>query len=271
MKHCKLSKKDVSILSNFLMTRERLATIESFAMFGVDAEVQSFLLKMIQAYQITEVEKIEQQFRNNDENGAFTKIGVDSLTHGLNQLKTIQENARKFGVNSRIVLLPLFTNQSYPSRFMFKVMCQGQLVASGGRFYSLLRMCHRVKPKKQLSVAAVDLSFNVGNVIEILLPYHESTRTANVVIVSNDKRIAIPLYTALLAKEIKCEIRKKIVLDFTDVVARPPLVAMLDSEDSCKLCYVQKAEKGLGKLKEIFSGDWKDGFFFETISRELST
>ena len=141
-------------------------------------------------------------------------------------------------------------------------MCQGQLVASGGRFYSLLRMCHRVKPKKQLSVAAVDLSFNVGNVIEILLPYHESTRTANVVIVSNDKRIAIPvspsvvyslnknsllqLYTALLAKEIKCEIRKKIVLDFTDVVARPPLVAMLDSEDSCKLCYVQKAEKGLG-------------------------
>ncbi|XP_063914463.1 eIF-2-alpha kinase GCN2-like isoform X2 [Zophobas morio] len=195
MKHCKFSKKDASILTNFLMTRERLAYIESFAGFGVDAEVESFLLKMIQAYQITEVEKIVQQFRNNDENEAFTKIGVGSLTHGLNQLKTIQENARKFGVKSRIVLLPLFTNQSYPSSFMFKVMCQGQLVASGGRFYSLLKMCHRVKSKKQLRVAAVDLSFNVGNVIEILLPYHEITRTANVVIVSNDKRIAIPFQT----------------------------------------------------------------------------
>ena len=140
-------------------------------------------------------------------------------------------------------------------------MCQGQLVASGGRFYSLLKMCHRVKSKKQLRVAAVDLSFNVGNVIEILLPYHEITRTANVVIVSNDKRIAIPvspsvmislnknsllqLYTALLAKEIKCEIKKNIVSDLMDLMARPPLIAMLDSEDSCKLHYVQKTEKNL--------------------------
>jgi histidyl-tRNA synthetase len=124
------------------------------------------------------------------------------------QLKNVVDFASKFGINpDNIFLDPLLVNMTQGSGLMFKVVLKDQtVIATGGRFESLLKKCGK---KIGPNLSAVDISFKVENILELLKKQHSSVSLVDVAIRTKNKETAIPLFTQLLSRGVRCEVVTK--------------------------------------------------------------
>jgi histidyl-tRNA synthetase len=77
------------------------------------------------------------------------------------------------------------------SGLMFKVVLKDQtVIATGGRFESLLKRCGK---KIGPNLSAVDISFKVENILELLKKQHSSVSLVDVAIRTKNKETAIPV------------------------------------------------------------------------------
>jgi hypothetical protein len=90
-------------------------------------------------------------------------------------------------------------NQKYPSGLIFQIIKDETCVAKGGRFEKKIRRINRKnksRTKKSFTISAVEISFNVENILSLFQTSSSSDkiiRSVDVIIVAQQKSTAIPV------------------------------------------------------------------------------
>jgi histidyl-tRNA synthetase len=201
LKRCKIEKKNAVILTNLMINlSNQLATegqiLEALLSTGLSSESVNCILNSRKIGRVEEAEREMWRTKSKQRNQAFK------------QLKNVVDFASKFGINpDNIFLDPLLVNMTQGSGLMFKVVLKDQtVIATGGRFESLLKKCGK---KIGPNLSAVDISFKVENILELLKKQHSSVSLVDVAIRTKNKETAIPLFTQLLSRGVRCEVVTK--------------------------------------------------------------
>jgi hypothetical protein len=201
LKRCKIEKKNAVILTNLMINlSNQLATegqiLEALLSIGLSSESVNCILNSRKIGRVEEAEREMSRTKSKQRNQAFK------------QLKNVVDFASKFGINpDNIFLDPLLVNMTQGSGLMFKVVLKDQtVIATGGRFESLLKKCGK---KIGPNLSAVDISFKVENILELLKKQHSSVSLVDVAIRTKNKETAIPLFTQLLSRGVRCEVVTK--------------------------------------------------------------
>jgi histidyl-tRNA synthetase len=201
LKRCKIEKKNAVILTNLMINlSNQLATegqiLEALLSIGLSSESVNCILNSRKIGRVEEAEREMWRTKSKQRNQAFK------------QLKNVVDFASKFGINpDNIFLDPLLVNMTQGSGLMFKVVLKDQtVIATGGRFESLLKKCGK---KIGPNLSAVDISFKVENILELLKKQHSSVSLVDVAIRTKNKETAIPLFTQLLSRGVRCEVVTK--------------------------------------------------------------
>jgi translation initiation factor 2-alpha kinase 4 len=190
LKRCQITQKSVTLFMNLMMNRPNI-DIEELSSMLPSEEVKIIIHKMMKSYKIINAEK-----------ELYDILGTRNaqLVRAFDQLKSVVENANKFGINpEKIFLVPLLVNQKYPSGLIFQIIKDETCVAKGGRFENIIRRFNRKnksRSKKSFTISAVEISFNVERILSLFQTSSlsdEITRGMDVVIFAQQKSMAIPV------------------------------------------------------------------------------
>jgi translation initiation factor 2-alpha kinase 4 len=190
LKRCQITQKSVTLFMNLMMNRPNI-DIEELSSMLPSEEVKIIIHKMMKSYKIINAEK-----------ELYDILGTRNaqLVRAFDQLKSVVENANKFGINpENIFLVPLLVNQKYPSGLIFQIIKDETCVAKGGRFENIIRRFNRKnksRSKKSFTISAVEISFNVESILSLFQTSSlsdEITRGMDVVIFAQQKSMAIPV------------------------------------------------------------------------------
>jgi translation initiation factor 2-alpha kinase 4 len=262
LKRCQITQKSVTLFMNLMMNRPNI-DIEELSSMLPSEEVKIIIHKMMKSYKIINAEK---EF--------YDILGTRNaqLVRAFDQLKSVVENANKFGINpENIFLVPLLVNQKYPSGLIFQIIKDETCVAKGGRFENIIRRFNRKnksRSKKSFTISAVEISFNVESILSLFQTSSlsdEITRGMDVVIFAQQKSMAIPVYRKLLAQKVRCAIKKNFALD-----QGPSILVRLVEEYKGTIYHVNKTP-GIKILTPIYAGNLENINFSEVTSRQVST
>jgi hypothetical protein len=266
LKSCQITQKSVTLFMNLMMNRPNI-DIQELSSILPSEEDKIIIHKMMKPYKIINAQK-----------ELYDILGTRNgqLDRAFDQLKSVVENANKFGINpENIFLVPLLVNQKYPSGLIFQIIKDETCVAKGGRFENIIRRFSRknksrFRVRKSLTISAVEISFNVENILSLFQTSSSSDeiiRSVDVIIVAQQKSTAIPLFRKLLAQELKSEIRKNsIVLD-----RDPSIVIRLEEEYMGIIYRVNKTPVNNGAyLTEIYKGNLENINFSNYVSMKFS-
>jgi translation initiation factor 2-alpha kinase 4 len=262
LKRCQITQKSVTLFMNLMMNRPNI-DIEELSSMLPSEEVKIIIHKMMKSYKIINAEK-----------ELYDILGTRNaqLVRAFDQLKSVVENANKFGINpENIFLVPLLVNQKYPSGLIFQIIKDETCVAKGGRFENIIRRFNRKnksRSKKSFTISAVEISFNVESILSLFQTSSlsdEITRGMDVVIFAQQKSMAIPVYRKLLAQKVRCEIKKNFALD-----QGPFILVRLVEEYKGTIYHVNKTP-GIKILTPIYAGNLENINFSEVTSRQVST
>jgi translation initiation factor 2-alpha kinase 4 len=262
LKRCQITQKSVTLFMNLMMNRPNI-DIEELSSMLPSEEVKIIIHKMMKSYKIINAEK-----------ELYDILGTRNaqLVRAFDQLKSVVENANKFGINpENIFLVPLLVNQKYPSGLIFQIIKDETCVAKGGRFENIIRRFNRKnksRSKKSFTISAVEISFNVESILSLFQTSSlsdEITRGMDVVIFAQQKSMAIPVYRKLLAQKVRCAIKKNFALD-----QGPSILVRLVEEYKGTIYHVNKTP-GIKILTPIYAGNLENINFSEVTSRQVST
>ncbi|KAJ3634156.1 hypothetical protein MTP99_011061 [Tenebrio molitor] len=262
LKRCQITQKSVTLFMNLMMNRPNI-DIEKLSSMLPSEEVKIIIHKMMKSYKIINAEK-----------ELYDILGTRNaqLVRAFDQLKSVVENANKFGINpENIFLVPLLVNQKYPSGLIFQIIKDETCVAKGGRFENIIRRFNRKnksRSKKSFTISAVEISFNVESILSLFQTSSlsdEITRGMDVVIFAQQKSMAIPVYRKLLAQKVRCAIKKNFALD-----QGPSILVRLVEEYKGTIYHVNKTP-GIKILTPIYAGNLENINFSEVTSRQVST
>jgi translation initiation factor 2-alpha kinase 4 len=262
LKRCQITQKSVTLFMNLMMNRPNI-DIEELSSMLPSEEVKIIIHKMMKSYKIINAEK-----------ELYDILGTRNaqLVRAFDQLKSVVENANKFGINpENIFLVPLLVNQKYPSGLIFQIIKDETCVAKGGRFENIIRRFNRKnksRSKKSFTISAVEISFNVERILSLFQTSSlsdEITRGMDVVIFAQQKSMAIPVYRKLLAQKVRCAIKKNFALD-----QGPSILVRLVEEYKGTIYHVNKTP-GIKILTPIYAGNLENINFSEVTSRQVST
>jgi translation initiation factor 2-alpha kinase 4 len=262
LKRCQITQKSVTLFMNLMMNRPNI-DIEELSSMLPSEEVKIIIHKMMKSYKIINAEK-----------ELYDILGTRNaqLVRAFDQLKSVVENANKFGINpEKIFLVPLLVNQKYPSGLIFQIIKDETCVAKGGRFENIIRRFNRKnksRSKKSFTISAVEISFNVERILSLFQTSSlsdEITRGMDVVIFAQQKSMAIPVYRKLLAQKVRCAIKKNFALD-----QGPSILVRLVEEYKGTIYHVNKTP-GIKILTPIYAGNLENINFSEVTSRQVST
>jgi translation initiation factor 2-alpha kinase 4 len=262
LKRCQITQKSVTLFMNLMMNRPNI-DIEELSSMLPSEEVKIIIHKMMKSYKIINAEK-----------ELYDILGTRNaqLVRAFDQLKSVVENANKFGINpEKIFLVPLLVNQKYPSGLIFQIIKDETCVAKGGRFENIIRRFNRKnksRSKKSFTISAVEISFNVESILSLFQTSSlsdEITRGMDVVIFAQQKSMAIPVYRKLLAQKVRCAIKKNFALD-----QGPSILVRLVEEYKGTIYHVNKTP-GIKILTPIYAGNLENINFSEVTSRQVST
>jgi translation initiation factor 2-alpha kinase 4 len=262
LKRCQITQKSVTLFMNLMMNRPNI-DIEELSSMLPSEEVKIIIHKMMKSYKIINAEK-----------ELYDILGTRNaqLVRAFDQLKSVVENANKFGINpEKIFLVPLLVNQKYPSGLIFQIIKDETCVAKGGRFENIIRRFNRKnksRSKKSFTISAVEISFNVESILSLFQTSSlsdEITRGMDVVIFAQQKSMAIPVYRKLLAQKVRCAIKKNFALD-----QGPSILVRLVEEYKGTIYHVNKTP-GINIWTPIHDGNLENINFSEVMSRQVST
>jgi translation initiation factor 2-alpha kinase 4 len=262
LKRCQITQKSVTLFMNLMMNRPNI-DIEELSSMLPSEEVKIIIHKMMKSYKIINAEK-----------ELYDILGTRNaqLVRAFDQLKSVVENANKFGINlENIFLVPLLVNQKYPSGLIFQIIKDETCVAKGGRFENIIRRFNRKnksRSKKSFTISAVEISFNIESILSLFQTSSlsdEITRGMDVVIFAQQKSMAIPVYRKLLAQKVRCAIKKNFALD-----QGPSILVRLVEEYKGTIYHVNKTP-GIKILTPIYAGNLENINFSEVTSRQVST
>jgi translation initiation factor 2-alpha kinase 4 len=262
LKRCQITQKSVTLFMNLMMNRPNI-DIEELSSMLPSEEVKIIIHKMMKSYKIINAEK-----------ELYDILGTRNaqLVRAFDQLKSVVENANKFGINpENIFLVPLLVNQKYPSGLIFQIIKDETCVAKGGRFENIIRRFNRKnksRSKKSFTISAVEISFNVESILSLFQTSSlsdEITRGMDVVIFAQQKSMAIPVYRKLLAQKVRCAIKKNFALD-----QGPSILVRLVEEYKGTIYHVNKTP-GINIWTPIHDGNLENINFSEVMSRQVST
>jgi translation initiation factor 2-alpha kinase 4 len=262
LKRCQITQKSVTLFMNLMMNRPNI-DIEELSSMLPSEEVKIIIHKMMKSYKIINAEK-----------ELYDILGTRNaqLVRAFDQLKSVVENANKFGINpENIFLVPLLVNQKYPSGLIFQIIKDETCVAKGGRFENIIRRFNRKnksRSKKSFTISAVEISFNVERILSLFQTSSlsdEITRGMDVVIFAQQKSMAIPVYRKLLAQKVRCAIKKNFALD-----QGPSILVRLVEEYKGTIYHVNKTP-GINIWTPIHDGNLENINFSEVMSRQVST
>ncbi|XP_068903385.1 eIF-2-alpha kinase GCN2-like [Tenebrio molitor] len=262
LKRCQITQKSVTLFMNLMMNRPNI-DIEELSSMLPSEEVKIIIHKMMKSYKIINAEK---EF--------YDILGTRNaqLVRAFDQLKSVVENANKFGINpENIFLVPLLVNQKYPSGLIFQIIKDETCVAKGGRFENIIRRFNRKnksRSKKSFTISAVEISFNVESILSLFQTSSlsdEITRGMDVVIFAQQKSMAIPVYRKLLDQKVRCEIKKNFALD------QGPSILVRLVEEYKGIIYHVNNTPGKKILTPIYAGNLENINFSEVTSRQVST
>ncbi|CAH1369646.1 unnamed protein product [Tenebrio molitor] len=262
LKRCQITQKSVTLFMNLMMNRPNI-DIEELSSMLPSEEVKIIIHKMMKSYKIINAEK-----------ELYDILGTRNaqLVRAFDQLKSVVENANKFGINpEKIFLVPLLVNQKYPSGLIFQIIKDETCVAKGGRFENIIRRFNRKnksRSKKSFTISAVEISFNVERILSLFQTSSlsdEITRGMDVVIFAQQKSMAIPVYRKLLAQKVRCAIKKNFALD-----QGPSILVRLVEEYKGTIYHVNKTP-GINIWTPIHDGNLENINFSEVMSRQVST
>jgi translation initiation factor 2-alpha kinase 4 len=262
LKRCQITQKSVTLFMNLMMNRPNI-DIEKLSSMLPSEEVKIIIHKMMKSYKIINAEK-----------ELYDILGTRNaqLVRAFDQLKSVVENANKFGINpEKIFLVPLLVNQKYPSGLIFQIIKDETCVAKGGRFENIIRRFNRKnksRSKKSFTISAVEISFNVERILSLFQTSSlsdEITRGMDVVIFAQQKSMAISVYRKLLAQKVRCAIKKNFALD-----QGPSILVRLVEEYKGTIYHVNKTP-GINIWTPIHDGNLENINFSEVMSRQVST
>ncbi|XP_044266232.1 eukaryotic translation initiation factor 2-alpha kinase gcn-2-like isoform X2 [Tribolium madens] len=260
LKHCKMSYRKVAAFINQMKDAEytgggpRINTDVE-----LETEVRIFCSKLASYFHVGAAENyLLKLMAVNNSKEVFEKIDTNVLLTAFKQLRTVIANANKFEPKLNIVVCPLLISERYSTGMMFKIMHfesvdQQSIVATGGGFDSLIQRCNKIKKKNQncaFAMSAVEISFNVETILK-LLKCNNVTRGVDVLIVAQEKSMAISFFKLLLSKGIKSEIVNELVF----CNERPLFVVKLDDEN---VGVIYRVGEGTGvpwSLNEVYQGN----------------
>ncbi|XP_063914375.1 eIF-2-alpha kinase GCN2-like [Zophobas morio] len=255
LQHCRISDALAGIFVNIVLTasHKTLFLIKMFCRFHCNNDVADFLVKMFSGFNIQDAEReIRSMISANRGNDSFVGVNNKGLKIAFGQIAAVTANAEKFGIRvENIFLNPLLMSEKHSKGLMFKITygyCLNTVLATGGRFNSVIRRCCGNRGK-ELFCSACEISFNVDNIVKLLTP-DKCARRVDVVIVADEKSVAIPLYKDLLNQNIKCEIVTELILS-SHSNQQPLIVVKLNKE---YYGIVYRVEKSC-TWSEIFRGN----------------
>ncbi|KAJ3658714.1 hypothetical protein Zmor_010439 [Zophobas morio] len=263
LKYCKITEKHAAIFTNIMLNFcNKSTTDEDMRSTILSAELDSRILdSMKEMKTATSITQFEEKIF------ALTKTKSKHLVSVFKRLKNIIKYAQEFGIDAeQIHLDPFLINRRQNSGFMFRIVLEEQSVlATGGRFESLIKMCRTTQGSKQNSkISAIDVSFNVENIIKLLTTDDKPSAVVDVVLRAKEKSTVISAYKSLLARGLKCTLVTTQV-SYADISRLNPVVVIDFGDENVARIMVAMGLHKNWRLTQVADCKWTQNGFVDYV------